>query len=791
MSMELLSPAGDREALIAAVQAGADAVYLGGSMLNARASAGNFDAEGLKWACDYAHERGVRIHVTVNTLVKQRELSLVDEIAGQLADAGADAAIVQDLGVAARLSRLLPSLPLHASTQMALHNRQGAAFARDAGFARAVLARELPFSEIGACAREGIEIEAFVHGALCVCCSGQCLFSSLVGGRSGNRGQCAQPCRLPYRLSGEVKAQGYLLSPKDLWSIDQLSGLRDAGVASLKIEGRLKRPEYVSVVTRAYRQALDILEDEGEYRPDEDTREELAQIFNRGGFTRGYGPGLNDKELMSTRRPNHQGVEAGRMAAPGKIELSRDVEAADALVLRGSDGEDRPVRGLSGSAGQTVRSATPQGARPGDRLFRLVAERQMQEAREYTRQEHRSTLLTGLFRAKPDERASLTLSDGTNTVAVQTDEPVARAENKPSDPDRVRAQLEKTGGTPYEFLDLALQLDPASFLPASALNELRRRALSALAERRLGAARGCAARLKPAGEPVLSPAPEKPSKPLLRVQSGDWALLCEAEAWGADRLIFAPEDLTEEGLSAVRPDRPFSLALPPTCGAQALDNLADWAMEHREYLASTLIASAGQLSVDWPGALEADYSMNLANREALAYLSGQGVAYYTPSCELTAQEIREIEEAGSRRELLLYGRLSLMQLRHCPLRAQAGGRHDACRRCDALPPQQQLNAHRLVDRKEVAFPLRRVRAPEGCLIRVLNSAPLMLLKHLPKLPEAASWRLVLTDEAAEAAEAAVRLHRLALEGDPRPADHPLFALLPGNTTTGHYFRGVQ
>ncbi len=202
MSIELLSPAGTREALIAAVQNGADAVYLGTQMLNARAGAGNFDRDALRWAADYAHERGARIHVTVNTMVKESESGLLEEVAEQMAFAGVDAAIVQDLGVAKALRAMLPGLQLHASTQMAVHNRQGVRFAKAAGFDRVVLARELTFEEIAACAAEGIEIEAFAHGALCVSCSGQCMFSSLVGGRSGNRGQCAQPCRLPYRLEG-------------------------------------------------------------------------------------------------------------------------------------------------------------------------------------------------------------------------------------------------------------------------------------------------------------------------------------------------------------------------------------------------------------------------------------------------------------------------------------------------------------------------------------------------------------------------------------------------------------
>ena len=205
--MELLSPAGDMDALVAAVQNGADAVYLGAKSLNARMGAGNFGVDDLVRAADYLHERGRRLYAAVNIMVKQSELGELEGLAEQLARAGADAAIVSDPGVARALGQMLPSLALHASTQMAIHNRFGVLAAARMGASRVVLARELSFSEIAECAAQGLEIEVFAHGALCSACSGQCLFSSLVGGRSGNRGMCAQPCRLPYRLEGAVRAE--------------------------------------------------------------------------------------------------------------------------------------------------------------------------------------------------------------------------------------------------------------------------------------------------------------------------------------------------------------------------------------------------------------------------------------------------------------------------------------------------------------------------------------------------------------------------------------------------------
>ncbi|MBQ3302980.1 MAG: U32 family peptidase, partial [Clostridia bacterium] len=313
--VELLAPAGDENALVAAVQNGADAVYLGTGAFNARRNAANFDGDALDRAVAYCHARGVKVHVTLNTLVTPGELSALDGAIDAIARSGADAVIVQDFGAARAVKQRAPGLQLHASTQMAVHNRQGVAFLAQHGFDRAVLARELTFGEMAECAKQGIEIETFVHGALCVACSGQCLMSSLVGGRSGNRGLCAQPCRLPWRLDGH---EGYLLSTRDLCGLADLARLRDAGVASLKIEGRMKRSEYVAVTVAAYRRALDALF-EGRTVDLEAERAELLQMFNRGGFTRGYGPGVAEADLMYPERPNHIGVAVGHCRKRGEV----------------------------------------------------------------------------------------------------------------------------------------------------------------------------------------------------------------------------------------------------------------------------------------------------------------------------------------------------------------------------------------------------------------------------------------------------------------------------------------
>ncbi|MGN1049936.1 MAG: peptidase U32 family protein, partial [Selenomonadaceae bacterium] len=317
--VELLAPAGSREALLAAIEAGANAVYLAGTMFGARAYADNFDEEGLREAIRLAHLRNVLINVTVNTIVDDQELPKLKEYLKFLYDAGADAVLVQDMGVARVAHEVAPGLPLHASTQMTVHNLDGVRALEKLGFSRVVLSRELSLEAIRhICANAKAEIEVFVHGALCVCYSGQCLMSSIIGGRSGNRGRCAQPCRLPYALIDEKgndllgdAAGRYLLSPRDINAIELLPQLIDAGVASLKIEGRMKRPEYVAIVVDSYRRAIDSYY-AGRFEVEAKTSSRLAQIFNRD-FTTAFMEKKQGRNMMSDKRPNNRGLMLGRV----------------------------------------------------------------------------------------------------------------------------------------------------------------------------------------------------------------------------------------------------------------------------------------------------------------------------------------------------------------------------------------------------------------------------------------------------------------------------------------------
>ena len=783
MALELLAPAGNMEALVAAVQNGANAVYLGGQALNARRGAGNFDAEALRRAVAYCHERDVRVHVTVNTMVMQQELDQLKSLAEQIAEAGADAAIVQDFGVARLLKQMLPHLALHASTQMAVHNVSGARAARKMGFSRAVLAREMTFEEIAACAREDIEIEAFVHGALCVACSGQCLFSSMVGGRSGNRGMCAQPCRLPYRMEGAADREGYLLSPKDLMGIDHLQELRDAGVCSLKVEGRLKRPEYVAVVIRAYRDALDDLERGRPVGDGAARREALRQIFNRGGFTQGYGPGVRDAELMYDRQPNHIGVPVGEANGKRGVRLNSDVDSGDVLHLLGRDGTQTPVQ-LSGSAGDLVRAAE---AKPGDVLMRLTSARQMESARRSMEGEHVLHDVDIRARFVPGRSAELTACDGVREATAVGDV-VSVAQKQPASEERVRAQLEKTGGTTWRIRDLKLELDPAAFVPASMANALRREALDALTQKRLADMRVC--------DPVTGALPDSPDASLesddgrILVESGDVEQLCRAASAGADGLIYAPEDVRDPALERAAKrlnGLNWSLALPMVLAQSALDTVIHFVERHRGEIEAVYASNAAHLAVDWPVELRGDYGLNIANRHALAAVRDYGIRVYTPSVELTAAQIRAL---GGKRTLIVHGRLPLMQLRHCPyLATQPGVAHADCRRCDSCAPEKRVGASALIDRKGARFPLKRIATDAGCIVRVMNADGLMLLRRADRLPKAWGYRLIV--EPGEDVATLVRLYRDALNGRDVREDPAFLNMDTAHTTTGHYFRGVE
>ena len=788
--MELLSPAGSFEALQAAVCAGADAVYLGATAFSARASAANFDDETLPRAVSYAHMAGVKVLVTVNTLIFPREMDDAVALVQRLRDAGADGLIVQDLGLAEALcARLGPDVPLHASTQATVHNLPGIQEMARRGFRRVVLARELSLKELAPLCRESpVELEVFAHGALCVSCSGACLMSSMIGGRSGNRGRCAQPCRLPYRLlcGGRDEAQGTLLSPRDLMTLPFLGELRQLGVASLKIEGRLKRPEYVTLTTRAYRRALDAREELGHYEPTPDCLDALMRIFNRGGFSRGYFYGVQDARLIHAAQSGHTGVEVGRVAdaSAGLVDLEEPLCPGDGLQLRPS-GEGIAYAGRPQAPGR-VRLALPRGVSTGERLFKTTDARLMEAARCDGQLPRRPLVLEAEL--IPGRLPRLTLRADGLSVTVQGDEPVQAARSRALTREDAARQLGKTDTYPWQLSSLTLQGEGA-FMPVSALNALRRQGLEALAQALLEARRPpwsrSAAPAKP-GPPAAAFIPSPSPEQMARVLTADKAE--PALAAVADGVYLSPEDWAAlpaaESFTALRRfGKPLWLQLPLWLTDQSLDQLLCRLLPLQPVLDGLLAPNLGTACyfLRQGFAVAGDAPLNATNTATVRSLLGLGLTRITLSPELTCAQAREAAQAEAPRcEGLIHGPVALMHLVHCPLRAARGlsGTGEGCRACGEAPLG-------LRDRKGLVFPLRHTRLAR-CQMTLYNALPLDTSAALDRLPALGAWRLTFLDEPAAQVAEAVALYRRLRDGEgvpPLSSDHP--------HTTGHWFRGVE
>ena len=502
--VEILAPAGSMECLKAAITAGADAVYTGGALFGARAYAHNLTEEELLEAIDYVHLHGRRLYLTVNTLIKDREMEkqMYDYLLPYYRQ-GLDAVIVQDIGLFRFIRKHFPDLPIHASTQMTLTGVDGAKFLEKEGTQRIVTSRELSMAEVKKIADETeLEIESFVHGALCYCYSGQCLFSSFIGGRSGNRGQCAQPCRLLYRTP-EAKRPQYLLSLKDICTLELIPEMIESGIYSFKIEGRMKKPEYAAAVAFQYRKYADLYlkyyeecpaeEDPAayamkKYRVREEDRQMLLDLYNRGGFHTGYYHTQNGREMISLNRPNHAGVPAVKVLA----KKGRNVTAKALTDLYPQDIIELPMRkGREKADNYTCKDAV----RKGMNVQILVFADTPFKRDEIWMRTRNSTLIDtlreefvngkikericGTFRLYPQEKATLTVKcrDAEITVAG---EKAQEALSQPMSRERIEKQLRKTGNTEFEFSFLKVEIGEKVFLPMQSLNELRREALETL-----------------------------------------------------------------------------------------------------------------------------------------------------------------------------------------------------------------------------------------------------------------------------------------------------------------------
>lgn len=504
--IELLSPAGNFECLKAAIQNGANAVYLGTDSFNARMSANNFNKENLKEAVNYAHLRNVKINLTLNTLIKNEEFLDALQIAKNAAEIGIDAIIVQDLGLAKKIIELFPNIEVHASTQLTCHNLKSAKKLEDIGFKRVVLSRELNIDEIRhICNNTNIEIEVFIHGALCISYSGQCLLSSMIGSRSGNRGTCAQACRLPYELleNDKVIDKGYLLSPKDLCSIDSLKDLIDAGVTSFKIEGRMKKPEYVATVTSIYRKYINKILETGCNEPLSNTDyNDLMQVFNRGGFSLGHISSKPNQNLIFKEKQNNMGIYLGKVydynKNKGYIKLqieNSNLEIGDSVSINNCTYhvselliDDKNVRIANLFDKITIGRMKGNNIRKNSKIYKIESKALTSKAMQtFSNVENIKTKLEGKIIIHKDSPITLevkTITDKDNflyniSTKIVSDIYPTNAINSPITKERIISQLSKTGNTEFEFENIFVDLENNLYIsPISCLNDLRRLAIS-------------------------------------------------------------------------------------------------------------------------------------------------------------------------------------------------------------------------------------------------------------------------------------------------------------------------
>ena len=500
--IELLSPVGDIECLKAAVQNGADSVYFGANLFSARAFASNFDSVELKNAIQYAKLRGVKTNLTLNTLIKDSEFEDAFNLAKKAYEYGIDAIIVQDLGLAKILIKSFPDLAIHASTQMSVHNLQGTLELQNLGFKRVVLSRELSAEEIQYISKNtNVELECFIHGALCISYSGQCLFSSMIGGRSGNRGKCAQPCRLPYSLidnDNKELDKGYLLSTRDLCGLEYIPYLIKSGVNCLKIEGRMKNPEYVAIVTRIYRKYIDLANTNKEYSISEEDKKQLMLAFNRGNFSTGHLSTTPNRNLVFKEKQNNMGLFLGTVENfnPNKglikLKIKESISIGDKISLEFEDGTytisellKKNTNVKSAFPGETVTIGRMKGnIKKGNNVYKISSKELSNMSLESLKCEQRKIDLNCtiiLAKNKPIE-INVTPANGIElykdlNIKYKSNLVPEESINKPLDRETIIKQFSKTQSSPYFFKNINIKLDNNLFLTISSLNELRRNIL--------------------------------------------------------------------------------------------------------------------------------------------------------------------------------------------------------------------------------------------------------------------------------------------------------------------------
>ncbi len=735
--MELLSPAGSFESLKAAVQSGADAVYLGVGNFHARQFSSGFD--NIKEAFDYAHLRNCKIHVTMNTLLPDRDFDEWISNAKEAINLGADAIIVQDLGAFSALSQIYPNIPLHVSTQAAIHNSAGAVAMKNLGASRVVLARELTKNQISNIHKNcDIELEVFAHGALCVCYSGRCLMSSFIGARSANKGMCAQPCRLPYTINGKTN---YALSAKDLCLVSELENMRRAGVSCIKIEGRMKRPQYVAAVTSVYRKALD------GHKITQEDRETLLLAFNRGEFTKGLFS--EDAHRIYSVQPGNLGVNLGEVISKTKntvrVATKRTVNAGDEIVPMSPDAPTQKVKSVRKIAnGFELEVPFPAVFDSDVRLIR--DSENFSKFSAFAGANNKKNLLSAHFFLKGGLPATLSVYSKDGLFAEVCGETPEVAQKRSLSDEIVFKQLGKTGDVPFYFDEITTDLQEGYTCPAGAINELRRRAIAEISELIL---HRDTPEFLPYTKPTYKKTAKKPAKLSVTCKTKQQF---DAVSNYVD-IAYVPMDFQGTlGCELVG-------KYPDILSDAEYDALKKYEVNFDTISTSTHILTEKNKI--------ADFDFNVMNSQTASVLSNLGYRRVCLSRELNNAQISALN-ITCETEVVVYGHTVLMTTEHCPVD------------CDRRFCSVKANKTCMTDRKGKKFPL--IHTGKDCRVLVLNSVPLFIADKLQKI-NADVYRLEFSIETPEECANIARLYRDSLEG--KLVQNPL-----SEYTHGHFNRGL-
>lgn len=755
--VELLAPAGHKDALIGAINAGADAIYLAGKRFGARAYANNFSDEELIETIDYAHVRGVRVFVAINTLVFDDEVEDLISYADFLVKHHVDALIVQDLGMIDLFVKRYPDTDIHVSTQFNTHNLYQVKMLKSLGVKRIVLARETSIQTIKAIKKEvDIELEVFIHGALCVSYSGNCLMSSMIGGRSGNRGECAQPCRLPYQLykdNQKIQDSSYLLSTKDLMTIDYIGELIEIGIDSFKIEGRMRKKEYVIETVKAYRHAIDQHLSHQKYDSTNDI-DRLKRVFNRE-FTKGFVLNEVPRLINNSEFQSHLGVPLGKVIGYQKnrvkILLEEPIRIGDGyrilspepygdIVSRIHKKDELVKEALEN---EVIELDVKNAIQIGSIVVKTTDVTIENEDLAYLSENYKCVKLNGKVTAKVGQHLKLDLSDGFHQVSVSSAELIEQAEQNPTSREEIELRFSKLGNTPFEYSLLEIENDENGFIPVKMINQMRRDAIDQLVYYRT-----LQDQERKVVNVMFDPLSFDDEPQTLKVKVKTMDQYQSAISCGIEEILI--EDTLK--VTDIRESDVMSLRRIQTDQKKTIEGVS--------YIhdIGSILLNSNQYD------LYGDQFLNVTNIYSAYTLFKLGLKRITFAYEVSKDRIFKFMELFEKKfqttppvDLILYGRPDLMMTKYCPI-AKTYKTNPHCHLCEK-------NQYALEDRLNQKYPLLH---DGSCHLRILHSKPIHLFQYMDelKMSKISGFRIDLTIENAELSKKIIQFYQHKEKNNP-------------------------